>query len=511
MNKLIPLLGLALLLLTACSGEDSTPEAEDDGSAPVNTAPSVEAGPNQNVTEGDTVQLAAVVTDTENDAMLTWSQVSGPDVSLSSTSAADATFVAPEVSQTEDVVLRATVDDGFNDPSSDDVVITIEDSSPKVDAGYGRIVVGGSTVSLNASVTGFSSTPSLTWNQLEGPTVTLSSTTTEDPSFTAPSVSSSTTLVFEFTASPDGGDSITDQVSVEIWVGADSSSDLTVLGDFSAEADWACTADPVATPRVAFSEGTTFLTIESNGIPDHSTGTYPNSGNPNIPSEQEKSFEIDLFPADSGSTTTMMQFGVTLDGVKLERDTNESWQNAGQWNYEAITAGLADVRTDGAEWTWLGTDCNNGHVQPTGEYHYHGLMEGIINRLGEKTNGVDQMVLGGYAADGFPFYIRYGHSDPNDATSPLVRLTGSYEVINGTRPSGPGGAYDGTFRQDWEYVDGSGDLDECNGRFGVTPEHPEGIYHYYMTDDYPFIPSCVRGTPSSSFRTLGGGGGPGGG
>ena len=31
------------------------------------------------------------------------------------------------------------------------------------------------------------------------------------------------------------------------------------------------------------------------------------------------------------------------------------------------------------------------------------------------------------------------------------------------------------------YVENSGDLDECNGIIGPTPEFPEGIYHYHMT------------------------------
>jgi len=53
-----------------------------------------------------------------------------------------------------------------------------------------------------------------------------------------------------------------------------------------------------------------------------------------------------------------------------------------------------------------------------------------------------------------------------------------------------------TFTQDYEYVEGLGDLDECNGRFGVTPEFPNGIYHYYVTDGYPYIQRCVKGTPS---------------
>ena len=127
-------------------------------------------------------------------------------------------------------------------------------------------------------------------------------------------------------------------------------------------------------------------------------------------------------------------------------------------------------------------------------------MEGLINRAGERSSAPDDMVLGGFAADGFPFYLRYGYADPDDASSGLVVIEHSWELKSGTRDSGPGGVYDGTFREDWEYVDGTGDTDECGGRFGVTPEYPDGIYHYYVTDDYPYIPRCVWGSPDSSFR-----------
>ena len=45
---------------------------------------------------------------------------------------------------------------------------------------------------------------------------------------------------------------------------------------------------------------------------------------------------------------------------------------------------------------------------------------------------------------------------------------------------------------------GSGDLDECNGRVGVTPEFPGGIYHYYATDTYPYFQRCVKGAVASA-------------
>ena len=43
--------------------------------------------------------------------------------------------------------------------------------------------------------------------------------------------------------------------------------------------------------------------------------------------------------------TEMATFGITLDGIKLERDTAESFRNEGVWRYEAITPGLTERQT----------------------------------------------------------------------------------------------------------------------------------------------------------------------
>ena len=51
----------------------------------------------------------------------------------------------------------------------------------------------------------------------------------------------------------------------------------------------------------------------------------------------------------------------------------------------------------------------------------------------------------------------------------------------------------GTFDGDHVYVAGSGDLDDCNGRTGVTPEFPHGTYYYIITDSYPYIGRCLKG------------------
>ncbi|MCA8998272.1 MAG: YHYH protein, partial [Planctomycetaceae bacterium] len=76
----------------------------------------------------------------------------------------------------------------------------------------------------------------------------------------------------------------------------------------------------------------------------------------------------------------------------------------------------------------------------------------------------------------------------------------------------PGGRFDGTFVQDYEFMKGLGDLDEYNGRVGVTPEYPQGIYYYVITNQFPFIPRELRGEADASFARQpppGGFGGPG--
>ena len=236
--------------------------------------------------------------------------------------------------------------------------------------------------------------------------------------------------------------------------------------------------------------------LVANGIPDHVVGEFPNPGNPNTIAEQNVAASFSLNPALADNSTTLGgPRGVTayvLNGVKVDASTAGSCDDTGNscsliengfgWNIEA----LGQTHFD------FGTDDNNAHVQPSGAYHYHGMPEGFIEKRGGSSG---TMTLIGWAADGFPIYARYGYSDPEDATSELLVMTGSYQLVDevpSNRPSTDTYAL-GTFQQDWEYVEGSGDLDECNGRFGVTPEFPEGIFHYYATDTYPYFQRCVSG------------------
>ncbi len=239
--------------------------------------------------------------------------------------------------------------------------------------------------------------------------------------------------------------------------------------------------------------------LAANGIPDHATGPFPNPGNPHTIRAVAVAASYTLAPTYSGAVTALSgpagTTGHVLNGIKIDAGTagtcpvNASAPshcsligNSGGWNIEALGQGVFN----------FGTDANNAHVQPGGEYHYHGMPEGFIALRG---GGPNKMTLIGWAADGFPIYARYGYSVAGDASSPLKRISGSYRlkaVVDSTRPAAALMPL-GTFAQDWEYVAGSGDLDECNGRSGVTPEFPNGIYHYYATDSYPYFQRCIKG------------------
>jgi hypothetical protein len=104
----------------------------------------------------------------------------------------------------------------------------------------------------------------------------------------------------------------------------------------------------------------------------------------------------------------------------------------------------------------------------------------------------------GFALDGYPVYGPWGFANA-DGSGGLRRMRSSYRKraiaertawADGTPltagQSGPPVSADyplGTFAEDYEFVAGSGDLDQFNGRFAVTPEYPQGTYAYFLASD----------------------------
>lgn len=236
--------------------------------------------------------------------------------------------------------------------------------------------------------------------------------------------------------------------------------------------------------------------LSSNGVPNHEVGTFPGPGNPNPIAAVNTSGTYTLSPLLRSSNTSVVTAGYAINGVKLEPATAGTCDNTGTQCSQAQGTGAWSLEALGQSVFNFGTDENNGHVQPTGAYHYHGMPERFITKLGK---GTTTMTLVAWAPDGFPIYARYGYNIAGDVTSGVRVLRSSYQLKTIPDANRPAVALFpmGTFTQDYAYVTGTGDLDECNGRFGVTPEFPAGIHHYVVTDTFPFMGRCVRGTAAS--------------
>ncbi len=252
-------------------------------------------------------------------------------------------------------------------------------------------------------------------------------------------------------------------------------------------------------------------TISSNQYPSHGVGNFPNG----TPTAIEIVRELDLTPAytnqaiylynETGGPTpsndNFWKFGMAINGVEFHPMGLKPWTvpdgnpNAGEENWEWQAKVTEEGETD--------LDAFGAHVTSQGNYHYHGDIVGLATN----EDGSRHSLIYGFAADGFPIYYKYGYSDPDDPTSSIIELESSYRLKSGARSGTgtagvdyPDGNHDGEYIQDFEYVVDLGDLDECNGRTGVTPEFPDGTYYYVITSEFPVVPNCFFGTPAEDWK-----------
>lgn len=227
--------------------------------------------------------------------------------------------------------------------------------------------------------------------------------------------------------------------------------------------------------------------INANGIPDHNYNLEEGGFRHDV-SAQSYQFYVPLMPKKSHKITPLSlrtDNGILLNGVKIDL-------------LAAACYGVGDekIGCNNPEQAWRFDPAHmaNGfrmdeyiaHTQPNGAYHYHGT-----HKLPHGTEII------GFAADGFPIRTPYIIKQGK-----LIKLKSSYRLKTGKRQPAtnlmeakfPGGNYDGTFRDDWEYVKGLGDLDICNGGdFGNG-------YSYYATESFPYFMACFIGTPDPSFN-----------
>lgn len=63
--------------------------------------------------------------------------------------------------------------------------------------------------------------------------------------------------------------------------------------------------------------------METNALPNHETGEFPNPANPNAIGAQDVSYALPLEPVYTGTARFARQPGVALNGVKFEPQTAE--------------------------------------------------------------------------------------------------------------------------------------------------------------------------------------------
>lgn len=217
--------------------------------------------------------------------------------------------------------------------------------------------------------------------------------------------------------------------------------------------------------------------FESDGIPSHGFAEkYLIPSNPNDQPFADKPAEFfdvvnsaDYFsqsPVDTTITTrptyvdevtdtSLGRIGVALSGAQIFNDYENFERSVVAQDDQVIHDHVAFL-----------DECN-GHTLVDGtQYHYHGIPVCITDGLEQAG---EHSVMIGVLEDGFPVYGNQG--------------AGGATVTNA-------------------------DLDECSGHVGVTPEFPEGIYHYHLTaDETPYMVDCYHGEIEVASMP-GGGGGP---
>ncbi|WP_324077529.1 PKD domain-containing protein [Rheinheimera sp.] len=180
------------------------------GSDKNDEVPTVSAVSSVSVKEKRAVTVTAAATDDQEISGYSWSQISGPELTLAGATSSEVRVTAPEVEENSVAVLRVSVTDNANQTAQADVTVNIaKNLLPDLAINFSSVKEKSSaTIQANATDADGEIT-SYQWTQLSGPEVALSGANTSAVSFEVPAVSSATTLSFSVSVMDDDNESST--------------------------------------------------------------------------------------------------------------------------------------------------------------------------------------------------------------------------------------------------------------------------------------------------------------
>lgn len=284
---------------------------------------------------------------------------------------------------------------------------------------------------------------------------------------------------------------------------------------------WQGSATPIInnTSTWTFSNGN--VTFVGTGLPYHSYGSE-SSAHIAAPQNYNITWVYRGGTTVEGTNTATNDglIGLWLNGVAMYNPSAQQGSPFGSnllaptWQYNAASeAGRALGYTFGED---LAGGHSVNHSSFPDQYHYHdsnflnAWLTGIGHDSGEvgstgvaeasvikylmsgltHANGHSKIL--GISADGYPVYGPYGYVRASDATSGIKRIVTGYtlnsaETRIGTEASNTTLYPLGIFIEDYSFT-ASGDLDQHNGRFCVTPDYPLGTYAYFVTLNSSLLP-----------------------
>lgn len=475
---------------------------------PANQAPVANAGSSQNANGGAGVTLdASASSDPDGDAIIyNWTQVSGPNVTLTGANTAAPTFTAPQrTNSVQTLEFEVRVTDTFDASDTATVMITIPaNQQPLANAGPDQTLSGLANVTLDGSGSTDPEGDAIqySWVQTGGPAVTLVNPTSVNPTFVAPAgTASSQVLTFQLTVNDaiggGGGALAPQQDTVQITIlannvpMADAGQPQTVEGNAAVTLDGSGSTDPDGEPLTYSWVQTSGPAVTLNGA---NTVAPSFTAPPKTNALQTVGFELTVADPSGATATATVVISVTANQLPLA-DAGPDQTRQGNSNVTLDGSGSTDPDGDPINYSWVQTGGPSVTLQ-----NPNSVNPSFVAPAGITTNQVltFQLTVDDDDGSGLPG----GRAAPASQQQDTVEIT----ILANAPPVADAGANQGPIDAGQTVtLDGSGSTDPDGDALGFTWTQVSGT-PVTLTGDTSaaptFIAPVVNGTEDLVFSLI---------